>query len=329
MSAATQASASQDAAPAYELAITRTFDAPRELVWQALTNETMMQEWMGPRGFETTEMRFEAKVGTRWSRKMQGPARATQEMAFLGQTGTVLEVRPPEKLVYTFAWEERGNLGLPPSPYAENTITILLEERGSKTVMRFTQTPFAFESERNGHSGGWQSTFDKLGEFLGGLHPGRAADPAEAPSELHLQRVFAAPIELVFAAWTDPKHLAAWWGPTNFTNPRCEFEPRTGGALHIDMQGPDGRIYPMAGTVAEYYPPHRIHFTASALDAEGRPMFTNWNSVFFEAVEGGTRVTLDVHVMEQTDVAPQYLKGMQAGWMQSLDKLAAFLASHI
>ncbi len=54
-------------------------------------------------------------------------------------------------------------------------------------------------------------------------------------------------------------------------------------------------------------------------------MFTNWNSVFFEEVEGGTRVTLDVHVMSQTAQAPQYLKGMHAGWSQSLDKLDEYL----
>jgi uncharacterized protein YndB with AHSA1/START domain len=51
-------------------------------------------------------------------------------------------------------------------------------------------------------------------------------------------------------------------------------------------------------------------------------MFENWNSVFLEEEEGGTMVTIDVHVMSQTEVAPQYLKGMSAGWSSSLEKLA-------
>jgi len=54
-------------------------------------------------------------------------------------------------------------------------------------------------------------------------------------------------------------------------------------------------------------------------------MFENWNSVFFEEVDGGTMVTLDVHVMTQTEVAPQYLKGMSAGWSSSLERLAEFV----
>jgi uncharacterized protein YndB with AHSA1/START domain len=91
------------------------------------------------------------------------------------------------------------------------------------------------------------------------------------------------------------------------------------------MRGPDGTLYPMSGKVIEFYPPYRFHFTAAALDADGKAMFENWNSVFFEEIEGGTRVTLDVHVMTQTDVAPQFLKGMREGWSQSLEKLAGFV----
>jgi uncharacterized protein YndB with AHSA1/START domain len=65
-----------------------------------------------------------------------------------------------------------------------------------------------------------------------------------------------------------------------------------------------------------------FHFTAAALDEDGAPIFENWNSVFFDEVDGGTMVTLDVHVMTQTDLAPQYLKGMTPGWSSSLERLA-------
>jgi uncharacterized protein YndB with AHSA1/START domain len=312
---------------AYELKITRTFSAPRELVWKAFTEADRMKEWMGPRGFGNSEVTWPSAAGGRWMRKMEGRAPATQHVACLGMNGTVLEMRPPELLVFTFAWDDRSHVGLEPSPYKENTVTIRLEEMGSKTVMHFTQGPFAFESERNGHTGGWNSSFDKLNDFLAAQQPGRVENPNDVPTELHLQRVFNAPLELVFAVWTNSAHLAEWWGPKGFTNPHCEFERRNGGVIEIDMRAPDGTIYPMAGTVMEFYPPHRFHFTASALDAEGQPMFTNWNSVYFEEVEGGTRVTLDVHVMNQTAQAPQYLKGMRAGWSQSLDKLDEYIAA--
>jgi len=88
-----------------------------------------------------------------------------------------------------------------------------------------------------------------------------------------------------------------------------------------------GDSHPMSGKFVEVYPPYRMHFTAAALDKAGKAMFENWNSVFFEEVDGGTMVTLDVHVMSQTEVAPQYLKGMSQGWSLSLDKLEELLAA--
>jgi uncharacterized protein YndB with AHSA1/START domain len=309
----------------YELKITRTFDAPRDLVWKAWTNPEMMLHWMAPRGFAISEATMPLEKGARWTRRIDGLQPATQQTVHLSQSGTVLEARPPEFLKFTFAWDDRSSVGLGPSPYKENTVTVRFEEKGTQTVMHFTQGPFAAEGECKGHTGGWNSSFDKFAELLATLQLGRTQDPHAIPTELHLKRIFKAPRELVFAAWTNPSHLAAWWGPRGFTIPRCEFEAHAGGNIHIDMRAPDGTIYPMAGEVLDFYPPYRFHFTASALDARGNTMFTNWNSVFFEEVEGGTRVTLDVHVMNQTDVAPQYLKGMREGWAQTLDKFAEYI----
>jgi Activator of Hsp90 ATPase homolog 1-like protein len=65
--------------------------------------------------------------------------------------------------------------------------------------------------------------------------------------ELVLTRVFDAPRELVFKAWTDPKCVAQWWRPRGFTNPVCEVDVRPGGAIRIHMRGPDGTVYPMTG----------------------------------------------------------------------------------
>ena len=55
-----------------------------------------------------------------------------------------------------------------------------------------------------------------------------------APRELHLTRVLDAPRALVWDAWTKPEMLAAWWGPTGWTNPTCEIDPRPGGRIYID-----------------------------------------------------------------------------------------------
>ncbi len=310
----------------YELKITRVFDAPRELVWKAWTDPQMAMQWAGPRGFQATEYEVPTEVGGRWHMKMQGKVPGTEQMAHLSQGGVVKEFRPPELLSYTFAWDGRASVGLPESPYKESLVTVRFEEKGKKTIMTFTQGPFATESECNGHTGGWNSAFDRFAEFMLAAQPARIADPDDVPTELHIKRFFKAPRQMVFDAWTKAEMLREWFGPKGFTVPVCEMEARNGGRIVLDMQGPDGRICQSVGKMVEFYPPYRFHMTIAALGPDGQPLFENWNSVFFEEVEGGTMVTLDVHVMTQSAAAPMYLKGMNEGWKQTLDKLESLLS---
>ena len=95
---------------------------------------------------------------------------------------------------------------------------------------------------------------------------------ANEERELVLTRVFDAPRELVFKLWTDPKHVAQWWGPHGFTNLVCELDLRPGGAILIDMRGPDGIVYPITGVYQEVVRAERLVFTSAALDLDGNPM---------------------------------------------------------
>jgi len=146
--------------------------------------------------------------------------------------------------------------------------------------------------------------------------------------ELVLTRIFDAPRELVFKAWTDPKIVAQWWGPHRFTNPVCELDARPGGAIRIHMRGPDGTVYPMTGTYQEIVEPERIVFTSAALDAAGNPMFELLTTVTFAEEGGKTKQILRTRVIKSTPEAPRYLAGMEAGWTQSLERLTAYLAAH-
>ena len=83
--------------------------------------------------------------------------------------------------------------------------------------------------------------------------------------EVIITRVFDAPRDLVFRAWTDPRHVSQWWGPHHFTNPVCEVDPRVGGAIRIHMRAPDGTVYPMTGRFVEIDRPHRLVFTTAAV----------------------------------------------------------------
>jgi len=143
--------------------------------------------------------------------------------------------------------------------------------------------------------------------------------------EVNFTRVFDAPRRLVFKAWTDPKRVAQWWGPTGFTNPRCELDVRPGGAIRIDMRAPDGTVYPMSGVYQEIVEPERLVFTSIALDDAGNPLFENLNTVTFTEHAGKTTITLQTCVIKSTDKALQYLKGMEIGWSMSLDRLEAHI----
>lgn len=312
-------------AESYELKITRVFDAPRELVWKAWTDPEMAMQWMGPRGFTAKDFVTPTEAGKPWRLTMAGQRPGSDQVVELHQGGVVKEMRPPELLVYTFAWEPRSAVGLPESPFKENVVTVRFEEQGGKTVMHFTQAPFATESERDGHTGGWNSAFDRFAEFMLREQPKRQPAADDVPTELHLRRFFAAPRQMVFDAWTKPELVKEWWGPRCFTNPVCEMDARTGGEILIHMQGPDGTVYPMVGRFVEVYPPYRFHFTSGPVDQDGKQVFETWTSVFLEEVEGGTEVVLDVHVTRSTPEAARYLKGMREGWGQSLDKLSDFV----
>jgi uncharacterized protein YndB with AHSA1/START domain len=150
---------------------------------------------------------------------------------------------------------------------------------------------------------------------------------AEVREPLVLTRSFNAPRARVFDAWTDAAHLAAWWGPHGFTNPRCEIEPRPGGVIRIDMRAPDGVIYPMAGAFTEVTAPARLAFTSAALDSSGRPVLETITTVTFTEEDGRTAQVVAARVANATAAAAPYLAGMQAGWTQSLERLAAHLGT--
>jgi uncharacterized protein YndB with AHSA1/START domain len=140
--------------------------------------------------------------------------------------------------------------------------------------------------------------------------------------DLVLDRVFDAPRELVWRAWTEQEQLTQWWGPGRFTNPVCRVDVRAGGAIYIEMRAPNGTIYPMSGTFLEVDAPERIVFKSGALDAEGKLLFEIMTTVTFSDLGDKTALRLEAKILSETALAPQHLSGMEQGWNQSLDRLA-------
>jgi len=88
-------------------------------------------------------------------------------------------------------------------------------------------------------------------------------------SELIITRVFDAPSELVWKAWTEPERVKQWWGPRGFTSPFCKIDLRVGGSYLVSMRAPDGQDFWSTGVYREIVPQERIVATDSFADEKG------------------------------------------------------------
>jgi uncharacterized protein YndB with AHSA1/START domain len=135
------------------LVIKRTFDAPRELVWKAWTDVKHAKQWWGSKGFTAPLVELDNREGGLWRARMRSP-----DGKDYWQHGVTREIVPPERLSFTFIWDEH--------PDQEMLVTVTLVERGGKTEMTLRQEGFKSVEERDGHAGGWNESFDRLGAYL-------------------------------------------------------------------------------------------------------------------------------------------------------------------
>jgi uncharacterized protein YndB with AHSA1/START domain len=289
-----------------ELVFTRVFDAPRELVFEAWTDPKHVAQWWGPTGFTTTISEMDVRPGGVWRLVMRGPDGTEYKNRIV-----FLEVAPPERLVYQYEPEKDCE----PVTFQ---VTVTFIGKGGKTELTMRMLfPSAAAREhvvtKYGAVEGAHQTLDRLTEQLARM---------AAKVDLDITRIFDAPRETVFKAWTDPERLTRWWGPKNFTNPVCEMDARPGGAIRIHMRGPDGTIYPMTGVVLEIVEPERFVFTSAALDEKGNPLFEVLNTIELSEQDGKTKLRLCASIVKKTAEAAPYLAGMEVGWSQSLDRLA-------
>lgn len=152
---------------------------------------------------------------------------------------------------------------------------------------------------------------------------------------LVIERIFDAPRELVWKAWTDPELAKRWWGPKAFTAPSVEMDFRVGGKALLAMQSPefnDGRPIWSTGVYREIVPLERIVMTDSFADEDGNVVpATHYGmgsdfplemlvTVTFEDLDGKTKMTLRHEGLPAGDK-----DGAGVGWNESFDKLAESL----
>ena len=150
---ATQLTTSGDRA----IVITRTFDAPRDVVFKLMTDPTLIPKWWGPRGYTTIVDQMEVKPGGVWRYIHRLPN--GEETAF---HGVYQEVAPPARLAYTFVWE-----GMPDQEVLE---TVTFEEADGKTYVTDTALYPSADVRavviQSGMAQGAQETMDRLAELL-------------------------------------------------------------------------------------------------------------------------------------------------------------------
>jgi uncharacterized protein YndB with AHSA1/START domain len=143
--------------------------------------------------------------------------------------------------------------------------------------------------------------------------------------EIVVSRVFDAPPELVFEAWTDPEEVVKWFGPDGFTTTIHEMDVRPGGIWRFTMHGPDGTDYPNRVEFIEVVKPERLVYNHGP-DA-GSEGLSFRSTVTFEEEGAATRLTLRLVFASANDRQQAVDFGASEGGRQTLERLAEHLAS--
>jgi uncharacterized protein YndB with AHSA1/START domain len=156
-----------------------------------------------------------------------------------------------------------------------------------------------------------------------------------AENEFKITRIFNAPREMVFKAWTDPKYVMQWWGPAQFSSPQCKIDFRVGGQFLFCMQAPNGLEYWNVGIYKEIVVPEKIvsHMYFSDQDGNRLPASFHFGQsdfpdemidiVTFE-VHDGDKTKLTLRRNHSIELATKF--GEIQGWTQSLDKFEAVIS---
>jgi uncharacterized protein YndB with AHSA1/START domain len=292
------------------LTTTRVFDAPRELVFKAWTDPKQFARWFPPDGF-SADCELDVRPGGTIRADMKGedPALGPE---FFGKvfpgSGVYKEVVANERLSFTFdAPGEEGILML--------LMTVLFEAQGRKTKLTIHQTAETVagyeELIKIGASEGLRQSLDKLTVLLEGKGPDTTVDVKGRI--LTLARVFDAPRDLVWTAFTDPAHIVKWMFANDWEAPFAETDVRSGGTFRIGMRPADHSEegFVLDGTYREVVKPERI----VQLLSDGRVMTTT-----FADVGGKTKLTLSVEMAESEEMERQ-------GYTQILENFARHLAT--
>ena len=141
------------------LHMSRVFDATSERVFDAWVRQDHFVQWMCPPGVEVTTCELDVRVGGAW--RLSG---GRQGQPLQAVSGKYLEVTPPERLAFTWAWHEGGDFAAPREH--ETVLTLIFKSIGDRTEMTLTHGAFRDRTGVDNHNRGWTGSFDKLEAML-------------------------------------------------------------------------------------------------------------------------------------------------------------------
>jgi uncharacterized protein YndB with AHSA1/START domain len=314
-----------------ELYITRIFDAPLELVWQAFTDPDKMMLWWGPKTYTTPVLKMDFRVGGKYLYCMRSP----EGQDYWG-AGVVREIVDRKRIVYTDSFaDEKGNIvqashyGMAADMPLELLVTLTFEEfRNGKTRLTLRHAGLPEGEMSEGTAVGWNESFDKLAAFL--MKPKSEAKSKKTKliaepgkQEIIVTRTFDAPRALVFKAYTDPKLIPQWWGPRRYTTKVEMMEVRPGGRWRFVQGDASGNEFGFHGVFHELSAPQRI---VQTFEYEGTPGHVLLETATFEEQDGKTILTSQSVFQSVADRDGMLNSGMEGGEDESMERLDELLA---
>ncbi len=159
---------------------------------------------------------------------------------------------------------------------------------------------------------------------MSGKSSGTSMLTLSSDQEIVMERVFNAPRELVFKAYTDPNLISKWWGPRRYTTTVDKLDLRVGGVWRFVQHDAGGNEFAFNGVYREIVPPERLSYT---FEFEGMPGHVLVETVTFEAQGGKTRVTATGLFQSLEDHDGMLQSGMEEGANESYERLVELLAS--
>jgi uncharacterized protein YndB with AHSA1/START domain len=301
-----------------EIVITRLIDAPLERVWRAWSDPKEIVKWWGPHGFSNETAAREFKPGGHWKHTMIGPD-GTRFLNF----ATYKEIEEGQRIVFVNGGGKEGDdegVGM------RSIVTFKAVGNKTEITMRTVLATAAMRErvvrEFKAIEGG-QQTLARLN--------------AHCTGQFVIFRLIDSPRERVWRAWTDPKEMAAWFGPKGAVMTHSELDLRVGGSYHYAMKSDGVEMWGLA-VYREIEKPSKLVYVQQFSDKDRglgvHPFAPTWpkktlTTVFFQDFGPKTLISLywqpiDASAAELATFA-QGMEGMKGGWGGSFDRLAEFL----